>query len=66
MKREYSKYVATMDWAGNVVVDRGDGKIFSNKRMDLIFNGDCYPNKTLDEWPINPETGLKLPADEPS
>lgn len=50
---------ATMDWAGNVVVTRGDGKIYYSKQLDRKYNSEYWLRG--DDWPTDPLTGDKLP-----
>jgi hypothetical protein len=40
-----------------------DGKIMPGKSVDLRLNGEYYKHDpdNLDAWPIDPDTGKKLP-----
>lgn len=42
------------------IVENNDGKVLYAKSLDFKFYPECYPNKTLDEYPINPYTNEKL------
>ena len=56
-----AKYV-TMDWLGRPVTTDGDGFILP-PAAEMIINGRYYPNKKYGEWPVDPETGEKLPIE---
>lgn len=55
------KLYATMDWHGEVVSCTEDGKILP-RLWDLKVNPHLYPNGINTQWPIDPETGEKLPV----
>jgi hypothetical protein len=50
----------TIDWSGNPITTKGDGKIYPRK-VEMILNDKYYPTKTIGEWPCDPDTGEKLP-----
>lgn len=53
------KYV-TLDWMGRPITTNGDGYILP-RDAEMIINAKYYPTGTLGEWPVDPETGEKLP-----
>lgn len=60
--QDESKVYVTLDWAGNPITTKGDGCILP-RSAEMIINGKYYPTKTVGEWPCDPETGEKLPAE---
>tara|TARA_R110002096_G_scaffold322027_1_gene516162 strand:+ start:283 stop:474 length:192 start_codon:yes stop_codon:yes gene_type:complete len=58
MDTEKTIYV-TMDWLGNPITTKGDGKILP-WRAEMLLNGKYYPTKKIGEWPRDPVTGKKL------
>lgn len=55
------KYV-TLDWMGRPITTNGDGYILP-RDAEVIINSKYYPTGTLGEWPVDPETGKKLPIE---
>lgn len=51
---------ATTDWRGNPITTNGDGYILP-RDAEMIINREYYPTGELGEWPVDPETGKKLP-----
>lgn len=54
------KKYTTTDWGGNPITTNGDGYILP-RDAEMIINGKYYPTGELGEWPVDPETGKKLP-----
>lgn len=60
-KKEMRVYV-TLDWAGHPITTKGDGYILP-RRAEMIINAKYYPNGIAGEWPVDPNTGEKLPIE---
>lgn len=60
-KKEMRVYV-TLDWAGHPITTKGDGYILP-RRAEMIINAKYYPNGVAGEWPVDPDTGEKLPIE---
>jgi len=60
-KEFYNNLSVTIGWSGYPqIVENNDGKILMYKKLDFNFYPECYPNKELNEYPINPYTKEKL------
>ena len=57
----YNSLSVTIGWSGYPqIVENNDGKILYCKTLDFRFYPECYPNKDLNAYPINPYTNEKL------
>lgn len=60
-KEFYDNLSVTLSWSGYPqIVENNDGKILFGKDLDFRFYPECYPNKEMNEYPINPYTKEKL------
>jgi hypothetical protein len=55
-----SQMYVTMGFDFEPTTTKGDGYILPRK-AEMILNAKYYPTGTVGEWPIDPETGEKLP-----
>lgn len=53
----------TLGWDMNPTIQI-DGKYVLPRRAEMIINSKYYPNGKVGEWPIDPNTGNKLPMAE--
>jgi hypothetical protein len=60
-KEFYDKLTVALGWSGYPqIVENNDGKILYSKELDFLFYKECYPNKNLYDYPINPYTKEQL------
>jgi hypothetical protein len=52
----------TLGWDGLPTIVNEDGTIYPRK-AELIFHAKYYPDYEKEKWPIDPETGEKLPIE---
>lgn len=52
----------TLGWDGLPTIVNEDGTIYP-RRAELIFHAKHYPDYENEKWPIDPETGEKLPIE---
>lgn len=53
----------TLGWDGEPTILNDDGTVFP-RSAELIFNAKYYPNWPEQMWPVDPETGEKLPMED--
>lgn len=59
---EGSKKV-TLGWDGLPTILNADGTVYG-RCAELIFHKEFYPKWPKEQWPIDPKTGRKLPAEK--
>jgi hypothetical protein len=54
-----------LGWGLHPQCGYSNGTILFNKKADLLLNGEYYKHdpENYDAWPIDPETGEKLPVE---
>ena len=58
----YENLEVTVGWSlSPQIVEKGSNMIYATKELEFIFYKECYPNKGVNDWPINPYTNKPLP-----